>query len=431
MKIALKNINKIKEGSISLNGLTVLTGVNDSGKSTVGKMLFALVKAFNNTKHFNENAKRREITRLANTLYRYFNMAELNMSDSPIPKEYKDFIQNLNNYDEETVAYIKYIEESLKTVEIMPRYKASILRCLDNISELLINSMSPERLFMKEMSSSLKAEFKSNVTTYGADISEVTFYDNDKTDPLHIVIKDNIVLEMSPLKMEGISIEDATLVESPLYLQMIDTLTQARTFKDSSNSSRATGFRSSYINYHSQDMAQKLDSIKVVDTRSMFFKKLEVSDVTGGKFVYDNSKRALVWIKEGRAFSPINVASGIKSFGVIQLLLETDSINENSILIWDEPENHLHPEWQLSFARLLVELAQKGIPIVLSTHSPYFIQAIRFFSHHTPLQDYVKYYMVEEQSDGLSIIDDVSNELNRVFAKLAAPMNGIINLPEE
>ena len=313
----------------------------------------------------------------------------------------------------------------------MPRYKAIILRYIDNIRELLINSMNPERLFMKEMSSSLKAEFKSNVTTYGADISEVTFYDNDKTDPLHIVIKDNIVLEMSPLKMEGISIEDATLVESPLYLQMIDTLTQARTFKDSSNSSRATGFRSSYINYHSQDMAQKLDSIKVVDTRSMFFKKLEVSDVTGGKFVYDNSKRALFWVKNGKEFSPVNVASGIKTFGVIQLLLETDSINENSILIWDEPENHLHPEWQLSFARLLVELAQKGIPILLSTHSPYFIQAIRFFSHRTPLQDYVKFYMAEEQSDSLSVIEDVSNDLNRVFAKLAAPMNGIINLPEE
>ena len=107
MKIALKNINKIKEGSISLNGLTVLTGVNDSGKSTVGKMLFALVKAFNNTKHFNENAKRREITRLANTLYRYFYMAELNMSNLPIPKENKDFIQNLGNFDEDAVAYIQ------------------------------------------------------------------------------------------------------------------------------------------------------------------------------------------------------------------------------------------------------------------------------------------------------------------------------------
>ena len=38
--------------------------------------------------------------------------------------------------------------------------------------------------------------------------------------------------------------------------------------------------------------------------------------------------------------------------------------------------------------------------------------------------------MAEEQRDGFSVIEDVSNDLNRVFAKLAAPMNGIINLPE-
>ena len=51
MQITLKNINKIKEGTINLNGLTVIAGVNDSGKSTVGKMLFALPKAIYNTKH--------------------------------------------------------------------------------------------------------------------------------------------------------------------------------------------------------------------------------------------------------------------------------------------------------------------------------------------------------------------------------------------
>ena len=99
-------------------------------------------------------------------------------------------------------------------------------------------------------------------------------------------------------------------------------------------------------------------------------------------------------------------------------------------MIWDEPENHLHPEWQLLFARLLVQVAQRGIPVLLSSHSPYFIQAIRFYSYKTPLQDYVRYYMAEEQSDGLSVIEDVSKDLNRVFAKLAAPMNGIMNLPE-
>ena len=162
----------------------------------------------------------------------------------------------------------------------------------------------------------------------------------------------------------------------------------------------------------------------------MFFRQEEVSEVTGGRFMYDNSKKSLFWLKDGKTYSPINVASGIKSFGVIQMLLESGAIDENRLLIWDEPENHLHPEWQLLFARLLVQLAQRGIPVLLSSHSPYFIQAIRFYSHKTPLQDYVRYYMAEEHIDGLSVIEDVSNDLNRVFAKLAAPMNGIMNLPE-
>lgn len=64
MKISLKDINKIREGSISLNGLTVIAGVNDSGKSTVGKMLFALIKAINNAKHYNDKEMKRSWYRL-------------------------------------------------------------------------------------------------------------------------------------------------------------------------------------------------------------------------------------------------------------------------------------------------------------------------------------------------------------------------------
>ena len=45
MQLSLRNVNKIREGIINLDGLTVIAGVNDSGKSTVGKMLFSLVKA--------------------------------------------------------------------------------------------------------------------------------------------------------------------------------------------------------------------------------------------------------------------------------------------------------------------------------------------------------------------------------------------------
>ena len=48
MQIKLENIGIVKNSSIELNGLTVITGKNNSGKSTVGKTLYALLDAVSN-----------------------------------------------------------------------------------------------------------------------------------------------------------------------------------------------------------------------------------------------------------------------------------------------------------------------------------------------------------------------------------------------
>ena len=40
MELRIRNVNKIKSADIQLNGLTVIVGENDSGKSTVGRILF-------------------------------------------------------------------------------------------------------------------------------------------------------------------------------------------------------------------------------------------------------------------------------------------------------------------------------------------------------------------------------------------------------
>ena len=45
MDINIKNVGIVKEASVKLNGLTVIAGENDTGKSTVGKLIFAIVKA--------------------------------------------------------------------------------------------------------------------------------------------------------------------------------------------------------------------------------------------------------------------------------------------------------------------------------------------------------------------------------------------------
>ena len=45
MKVRLKNIGIISDSTIEIKGLTVITGHNNSGKTTVGKVVYSLVDA--------------------------------------------------------------------------------------------------------------------------------------------------------------------------------------------------------------------------------------------------------------------------------------------------------------------------------------------------------------------------------------------------
>ncbi|WP_240148693.1 AAA family ATPase [Streptococcus sp. 2001] len=71
----------------------------------------------------------------------------------------------------------------------------------------------------------------------------------------------------------------------------------------------------------------------------------------------------------------------MKTFYLIKSLLENGVIRENGTLILDEPEVHLHPEWQLKFAEIIVLLQKEfGLHILINSHSPYLVEAIDIFS---------------------------------------------------
>ena len=61
MQLRLQHINKIKKAEITLKGLTVIAGANDTGKSTVGKVLFTIIKALSNVKGYDENMRVRDL----------------------------------------------------------------------------------------------------------------------------------------------------------------------------------------------------------------------------------------------------------------------------------------------------------------------------------------------------------------------------------
>ena len=71
MQIELSNINKIKHASIEVGGLTVITGINDSGKSTAGKALFCAIKALSSSEGDSFEYKTRIVRECIDRIYRY------------------------------------------------------------------------------------------------------------------------------------------------------------------------------------------------------------------------------------------------------------------------------------------------------------------------------------------------------------------------
>ena len=45
MKLSIRNLNIVRQADITVNGLAVIAGENGTGKSTIGKTLFATLKA--------------------------------------------------------------------------------------------------------------------------------------------------------------------------------------------------------------------------------------------------------------------------------------------------------------------------------------------------------------------------------------------------
>ena len=66
MEIVVKNIGKVKEANIKINGITVIAGENDTGKSTISKALFTVFNSFYNINDKVKQQRKRSIENIIN-----------------------------------------------------------------------------------------------------------------------------------------------------------------------------------------------------------------------------------------------------------------------------------------------------------------------------------------------------------------------------
>ena len=427
MRLKVKNVNKISRADVFLNGLTIIVGPNNSGKSTIGRTLFTTIKAIANTNSPQDFLQDRQLRKHVQSLYqRLYALSRKNKIDweTQFPKMVPEFIRFLQTNIENITAIIKEKKAYIEGLDIVPRQKSLLIEDLTNIQLCVSFKESPAAIIKTELQYMVESEFINRFCSVNTRESTVVLSSED-IDGIKYSVTDNLVQKVSCNQTSFI--KDATYVESPLYIHLLDALLTARTYREIVD--RRSLLTNAMVPVHIKDLAEKIMLSVRQPNKLLDFNNLKIEDTAHGSFIYDRESQQIMYkTEDGNAYSPINIASGLKSFGLLQLLSVGDFLGPNHMLIWDEPENHLHPEWQIKLAEIFVKLAKGGQPILITTHSPYFLQAIKYFSAKETFEKYVNYYLPEDTENNLVVLKDISNDLNRAFQLLAEPMNKIMEI---
>ncbi len=148
----------------------------------------------------------------------------------------------------------------------------------------------------------------------------------------------------------------------------------------------------------------------------------EINSIICGDILYNQEKDDIFYKKKNvGTFEMKDTANGIKMFGYLQILLRNGTIWKDSVLILDEPEVHLHPEWQLKYAEIIVKLVQHGVKVLVTSHSPYMIEALKRYADRDEIKPH--FYLAEDRT-----MKDVSDNLEPIFKTLAEPMQALKEL---
>lgn len=425
MKLYLKNIGKVKQASVELNGITVIAGENNTGKSTIGRTLFALFRSFFN---IDRRIEEERINSIVNILKEPFK--------GTVPSLYYkslDFIsiaQNIifskENYQKDKQLLkqdlIKFI---LDSINMFPNELETLLSNSDIISRIQISlNISDTDLLKLFLKKSLSAEFNGQFSNiFIEDSCEIKFCIKDKSITISIENNDIVTIENPnalSLSNEAIYMDDPFVMDDIQFLDYVSLTRATPKYFDHSSHLKSKLF----------SLEQNSNAIEEIIANNKFQSIYnKISSVCEGDFVWNNVSGFFGYKKQNtnKILTNKNLSTGLKTFVILKTLLKNGSMKQDSMLILDEPEIHLHPKWQLLFAELIVLLHKElDMYILLNTHSPYFLDAIETYTEKYGVQEKCKYYLADSDEDFASIID-VTDNTELIYDKLATPLQQLEN----
>ena len=165
-----------------------------------------------------------------------------------------------------------------------------------------------------------------------------------------------------------------------------------------------------------------IETIRTKEKLNDIYKTLQ-SVVNGEILVNPNNEE--YYLKNNEFDKPIsfhNLSTGVKSFVILKMLLEKGCLKEKDVVILDEPEIHLHPQWQIAYAELIVLLQKHfDLSVIVTTHSPYFVDALNLFSCKYGTDDKVNFYLSVNNANTVTM-ECVTNKIELIYKKMASPI---------
>ena len=415
MKIVIKNIGKVRDASISIDGITVIGGKNGTGKSTISRALFSM---FNTFHQYPQKIRQERMDSICDAL-----RAQSMMLNHLLMER---IVDERDAYSDDPAPLADLLSSNPSMLTQNSKLPVDLRKIAESIQGIL--RISDGEILEEIAGRILKSEFNSQpLNIYSDEAGSIT---------LSIKGKD-ISMDLRPGSLAITGSEElektAIYIDDPFVLDALDKVYLSHSCSWSDNHRNilsdmllnTQAKQSPIASILSDRKAERiLSKLATVCTGTISSKETAaIPGMTGLKateysYIEGNADKKIMFQ---------NLSSGLKTFVLLKLLMENGILEDNGVMILDEPEIHLHPEWQLVLAELLVLIQQEYcMHILINTHSPYFLDAIDVYAAKHGIREKCRFYLSSDNG-GYADFEEVSANIDRIYKLLANPFQTLEN----
>ncbi|MCC8161945.1 MAG: ATP-binding protein [Lachnospiraceae bacterium] len=418
MRLIIDNLAKIGHADILIDGLTVIAGENNTGKSTVGKVLYSVFNSMYNMDEKIETEKREEIERACRNILRTLRIqGKLPGSQAVVSISRKlgvAIYEHLSSYEANELTYDllgeifcdEFNQYGIELYESLQR---------EDFSETFSKIMERQRGDDHKASLELISRFFRSV--FASQIASLNNVDENPKVRLRIKDQDLVLRfennECVALESEFNILHEAFFIDDPF---IVDDASHAY-FPGIMSEEKIRDRLKERLQRPGNTLTEGIfDAVVAKEGLREIFAIL--NEVAGGDIITKNGDWRLRSEKLTDSLLLDNLSAGVKSFLIVRMLLESGNLREKDVLILDEPEIHLHPDWQLKYAEIIVLLQKQfDLSIVVTTHSRDFLEAIELYSRKYKIEEKCNYYRSSEKNGAVSF-ENVTGNLEKIYAQM-------------